>query len=354
MQLAGLRAAVALAALLWPVPLGLGARRAPPRAPRARAVPGAAAPVRLAAQRKLHNASREPALNVSKCGPAPKYDHASPKNAADARETKYVSGEGHVEVAFSAGDQVEYKCNHEFSVDGSLDGEKTFTANCSEFGYFKPGGVCLKSSKCGKVPNISHAMPSGKTKTDGSVEFVCAHGYSLDGKKAAPGGMGANTLFSLKCIEFSGKYKEFEGECKPAAFLSASKIINMYNGVFNALFVVDCKATLKNAFGKMQGPPATLDSACGKFQDGALAGQCSGLVTTMKSGFSTKEEELKDHLKKVAEENLVFNISHPDKDRPSIDSEAGEFCAALWGLLELPQKDEMPSGVSESASGSRL
>jgi hypothetical protein len=323
-------------------------------------VPGAAAPVHLAAQertagsqRRLHSAGRGPGFNVSNCGPAPKYEHALPKNAADAKETKYVSGEGHVEVTFSAGDQVEYKCNHGFSVDGSLDGERTFTANCSELGYFKPGGVCLKSSKCGKVPNISHAMPTGKTKTDGSVEFVCAHGYSLDGKKAVPGGMGENTLFFLNCIDFSGKYKEFEGECKPAAFLSASKIINMYNGVFNALFVVDCKAKLKNAFGKMQGPPATLDSACGKFEDGALSSECSGLVATMKSEFSTKEQELEDHLKKVAEENKVFNISHPDKDRPSIDGEAGEFCAALWGLLELPQKDEMPSGASESASGSR-
>ncbi|CAK0850483.1 unnamed protein product [Prorocentrum cordatum] len=352
------------------VPLGLGARRAPPRgAPRARAVPGAAAPVRLAAERRLHNASREPAFNVSNCGPAPKYEHASPRNAADAKETKYVSGEGHVEVTFSAGDQVEYKCSHGFSVDGSLDdGERTFTANCSELGYFKPGGVCLKASKCGKVPNISHAMPTGKTQTDGSVEFVCAHGYSLDGKRAVPGGLGANTLFLLKCVEFSGKYKESSmasaslprsclqarpGAGRPASgsLLVGGKIINMYNGVFNALFVVDCKdsATLKNGFGKMQGPPATLDSACGKFQDGALAGQCSGLVATMKSEFSAKEQELKDHLKKVAKENAVFNMSHPDKDRPSIDGEANEFCAALWGLLELPQKDEMPPGASESA-----
>jgi hypothetical protein len=284
-------------------------------------------------------------FNVSHCGAAPKYDHASPSNAADARETKYVSGEGQVEVNFVAGDRIEYKCDHGFSTNGSPDGNKTFMVNCSEFGYFKPGGVCVKESKCGTIPNVSHAMPTGKSKHDGSVEMVCAHGYSLDGEKAPPGGLGKNTVFYLKCSDWSGEYEEFKGECKPFAFIPTNQIINMYNKVFNALFVVDCKGTLKNAFGQLKGPPSTLDSACGKIKDGAIAGECTGLVSTFKTEFEAKEKELKDHIKKNEEEGKVFNMSHPDKDRPSIDEEADTMCTSLWKLLELPKKDEMPSGV---------
>jgi len=150
----------------------------------------------------------------------------------------------------------------------------------------------------------------------------------------------------VKCVEFSGEYEEFKGECKPASFIAGDQIINMYNKVFNALFVVDCKGTMKNAFGQMKGPPSTLDDACGKFEDAALGGECSGLVSTMKTDFETKEKELEEHLKKNEEEGKVFNMSHPDKDRPSIETEADTFCTSVWELLELPQKDELPSGVS--------
>lgn len=262
-----------------------------------------------------------------KCPPLASFPNAKPKNFADSQKTKYVDGE-HVKVEFAAGDMIPFECEKGFTTDGSKDGSTEFDVECSEQGYYKPGGVCMEASKCGAAPEIGHAKPTGKSMPKNGLEFACIEGYSLDGENVVPGGLDKNRLFTLKCVEFSGAYEKFEGECKPYAFVSATETARMYNQVFEALFTVSCKGTLKKAFGEGKGPG--VDGACGKIKDSGLAGECSGLVSKIKSDFETKQAARKEH-DEGAEKDW---FEEKDPERPGIADEAAEFCTSLWGLLE--------------------
>merc|ERR1719454_2607392 len=113
------------------------------------------------------------------CGALPSYQHARPANYEDARETRYDADQKKtVKVEFAAGAKILFECLPGFTVDASRDGGTTFEVECSELGYFKPSGVCLEASKCGELPNITHALPTGAESQKG-VEFTCAEGYSL-------------------------------------------------------------------------------------------------------------------------------------------------------------------------------
>mmetsp|Transcript_131975 Transcript_131975/g.381663 ORF Transcript_131975/g.381663 Transcript_131975/m.381663 type:complete len:188 (+) Transcript_131975:45-608(+) len=185
----------------------------------------------------------------------------------------------------------------------------------------------MEASKCGAVPAIPHASPTGKV-VNGKAEFACAQGYSLDGQKVVAGGFGKNRFFTLKCQAFSGSYEEFDGECKPYAFMPASETVRIYNQVSEALFIASCKGTLKVAFSKGETP--ALANVCSSFEESSAA--CQGLVTQIKADFSAKMEARKSFDEKADKEWH----EEKDPDRPGIGDEAQTFCTELWKLLEMP------------------
>lgn len=261
---------------------------------------------------------------LDSCGAVAKYENAEPKNYADAMPDKFNEKTKKREaVTFKKGDKVAFKCRPGFTVDGSKDGKAEFEAECTDKGYFKPNGVCVKASKCGAVPVIAHATATPK-KVEGAVQFGCNPGYSLDGEKVVVGGEGKNQLFTLKCVEFNNDYEKFKGECKPYAFVASKESTRMYNEVFEALFVVTCKGKLKVAFGAGKAPP--VDKACGKLKAGG--GACGGLVSDIKSAFEAKKKELEEHKK----EKEWFDTD----GAPTINDDAKKFCEGLWKLVEKP------------------
>lgn len=283
----------------------------------------------VAAVRAGEAAGEEPAEEAApvSCGLAPTYDHAKTKDYADSRATKYdKEAKKTVDVNFVAGDKIDFECERGYTVDGSKDGETTFEAECTEKGYFSASSVCLEASKCGAVPNISNAVATGKTSR-GKVEMKCIAGYSLDGKKVVAGGMGKNSVFNLECEDFSGKYKNFTGQCEAYAFVPAKQTIKIYNKVFEALFIVSCKGTLERKFGK--GKELDLAGVCDSFEESKSA--CTGLVSSIEADFKSKQGELKSH-KKDSDKDWF----EKDEGRPSITNKADAFCTDLWGLLALP------------------
>jgi len=266
---------------------------------------------------------------IEGCGLAPEYENAKPADYKDARKTFFNTTSKKTEpVHFVSGDVVKFECQRGFTTDGAKDGNKTFDAECTKNGYFKPQGVCVKASKCGALPNITSAMPTGKV-TRGKVEFACTQGYSLDGQEVTKGGFGKNRFFELECLEFKGEYEAFEGECKPYKFVPAKETIRIYNKVSKVLFIVSCKGTLKKSFGKGE-TPSGLDNVCSTFEDSASA--CQGLVSKIKSDFTAKLSERENHDK----EKKKDWFDEKSEDRPGIGDEAETFCTELWGLLEMP------------------
>jgi len=265
---------------------------------------------------------------LDSCGKVATYENAKPKNHADAMETKFNEKTGkREEVTFGKGDEVVYKCEAGFTVDGSKDGETEFNAVCSDMGYFKPDGVCVKASKCGKVPVIEHATLTPK-KIEGAVQFACNPGYSLDGEKVVAGGNGANSLFTLKCVEFKNDYEEFKGKCQSYAFVASKESTRMYNEVFEALFVVTCKGKLTTAFGKGKAPP--VDAACDKLKASGASADCKGLVTDIKSEFESK--------KKALEEGAKKKEWYETDGKPGVGDKSLKFCQDLWKLVEKPNE----------------
>lgn len=262
------------------------------------------------------------------CGPVPSYPHAKPQNYEDSKKTFYNgTSKQHQSVNFASGTNISFECRPGYTTDGSKDGSTTFQVECAEHGYYKPHGVCLKANKCGPLPNISHAAATGRVKGS-KVEFACSQGYSLDGKTVVNGGLGKNRFFELECIEFSGTYKAFDGECKAFAFVPAKETIRIYNKVTEALFVVSCKGSLKKAFGKGE-TPSGLDTVCSTFEDSGPA--CGALVTQIKSDFTSKLAEREAH---KATKDWYNNTD--DESIPGIGDEAQRFCMDLWKLLEMP------------------
>lgn len=283
----------------------------------------------LRLQTKEHGGVQVYATQTSECGPAPTYPNAKPKKFEDAKATFYNTTSKKTEpVTFQSGDTIEFECVPGYTTDGAKDGAMTLKAECVEHGYYKPDGVCMQASTCGPVPNISHAAPTGMSKGN-TMEFACAQGYSLDGEKVIADGLGRNRFFQLKCIEHSGSYEDFVGECKPYAFMPAKETIRLYNKVSEALFVVSCKGSLTAAFGK-GAAPSGIDKVCSSFEESSAA--CQGLVTKIKGTFESelkaRESYDKSTKKEWHEEGGV--------DRPGIGDEAQSFCVDLWKLLEMP------------------
>lgn len=268
------------------------------------------------------------------CGALTSFPNAKPKDYRDARKTKYDTAQKkQVDVTFAAGDTIEFECEKGFTVDGANDGDTVFDVECNDKGYYEPKGTCVKASKCGSLPQIPHAAPTGKTKAGGKVEFACMKGFSLDGEKVVEGGEGHNSHFDLKCIDFKGEYEEFRGECSSYAFMPAHEITAMYSQVFEALFEASCKSTLKKEFGKSGEPPAGLDGACAKIKIGD-ASKCDSLVTEIKDDFKKKKKELDEHNDEEKEDWF-----EEKSDAPNVDDEAHKFCSDLFEVLKV-QSDE--------------
>merc|ERR1712196_47622 len=98
-----------------------------------------------------------------------------------------------------------------------------------------------------------------------------------------------------KCVEFSGEYEKFTGECKPYAFMPSKESTQIYTDVFEALFVVTCKGKVAEAFAKGSDPPVS--EACGKLKSASASGPCGGLVSAIKAKFEAKKKDLKDYEK---------------------------------------------------------
>lgn len=270
------------------------------------------AAMRSAANAAAAVAKDEPEIT---CGAVAKVDHAGPKNYEDSKPTKYVDGK-HVKVTFKAGDTIPFECKKGYTVDGSKDGDTEFDVECTENGYYKPEKTCLKASKCGAVEEIEHAHTTGKADEKG-VQFACNQGYSLDGKKVIPGGMGKNEFFILECDAFAGEYKKFEGECQPYAFMPTGKAIKLYNTVFETLFKVDCQRELQKKFGKDGKPPEKL-------------GNCDSMAGDLKGDFEKKLKEKKEHLKKSKDDWF------DDSEVPGVADEAKAFCEKCWEEVSFP------------------
>lgn len=267
---------------------------------------------------------------VDGCGAAPTYPNSRPKEYS--AETFFNETTKKREpVTFAAGDVIPFKCNPGYTADGSKDGITTYDVECMEHGYYTPHGVCMEASKCGAAPNISNATPTGKS-SGGKIEYGCNQGYSLDGEEVVAGGFGKNRFFELKCIDFSGTYDLFTGKCQAYAFMPASETIKIYNQVYEALFVVTCKGSLKTAFGKGKAPSG-LDKVCAKFSDSSS--DCQALVTKVKADFESKLAAREAHdTEKNASGQEWFEEKDPE--RPGISKAADTFCTEVWKLLEMP------------------
>jgi len=197
----------------------------------------------------------------------------------DGRETKLDEvTKKQVPNLHYAGAEIPLKCDSGFSIDGSRDGPREFNTVCGEAGYYKPEGRCLEASKCGMLPNITHAHPTGKVvKRVGMPvqnEYTCVNGYSLDGEKIVPGGLQKNQLFSIECDATGLFSAPTSAECIPFSFTANGEIAKTYGAVFEALWHVTCKNTLTshataNVPGSEWEPPASLDTVCDQFADDA-------------------------------------------------------------------------------------
>lgn len=238
------------------------------------------------------------------CGALKSYENAKPKNFADQKKTKYVDGK-HVDVTFSAGDTIDFECNMGYTTDGAKGGPTEFVVKCEDLGYYTTDAVCSKESKCGELPQIKNAMPTGKSTPDKKgekVQYTCNPGYSLDGEKRVPGRT-SQWLFEVQCSSWSGEYEGFEGKCQPFAFKPTGEVLGMYNEVFEVLFKVDCKGQLTVAKKKHDKPPPGLGDICSNLED--KAGDCGNLVGEIEAEFEKEPDEF----------------------------EAEEFCKKMWDLL---------------------
>lgn len=243
------------------------------------------------------------------CGALKSYENAKPKDFANQKKTKYVNGK-HVAVTFSAGDTIDFECNMGYTTDGAKGGPTEFVVKCEDLGYYTTEATCVKESKCGSLPQIKNAMPTGKTTADKKGEkaqYSCNPGYSLDGEKRVPGRT-SQWLFEVQCSSWSGEFEGFDGKCQPFAFKPTGEVLGMYNEVFEVLFKVDCKGQLTVAKKKHDKPPPGLDELCSKLED--KAGDCGNLVGEIKAEFDKEPEEF----------------------------EAEAFCKKMWELVSFAPK----------------
>mmetsp|Transcript_49909 Transcript_49909/g.108977 ORF Transcript_49909/g.108977 Transcript_49909/m.108977 type:complete len:305 (+) Transcript_49909:50-964(+) len=212
-----------------------------------------------------------------KCGNPAKFSvpHAKPK--------EFNAGSSDV----VAGDVVEFRCEQGYTTDGSNDKTKDiFDVECKDMGYYEAKGSCVKASKCGQVPEIQNARPTGETDGD-SVEYACVDGFSLDAEEPVPGGLDKNRVFFVEC-QSTGVYEKFTGKCQAYKFVSGAETQRVYNTLVKALYKVECENTLAHAKKDLDEFPAGLDSVCSKVENSAA---CESEVADLKTEFDKDKEE---------------------------------------------------------------
>lgn len=115
------------------------------------------------------------------CGKLKLPPNARAANFKDGRETFYNEETKKTEpVFFYAGDVIELECVPGFTLDGSKDGPKKFTTECSEAGYYKPSDACREASKCGALPQFDYAHPTGEVEKrvgmPNRIHYTCDEG----------------------------------------------------------------------------------------------------------------------------------------------------------------------------------
>lgn len=257
------------------------------------------------------------------CGTLPSLPNAKPASSASAQGKAFNSATGQIEdVAFVAGDEIEFKCERGYTTDASPSGNNTFSVTCTEHGYYQPQGACLAASKCGALPEIAHAYATGKAGVaPGSVEMNCQVGYSLDGKKVVAGGAASNRYFVVRCQEF-GAWERFEGECKPYAFMPSGEANAIYTKVFDALFKVSCKSDLKKELEAGRSAPTT-EVMCGGFEDASMTQQCQVLVGQLQADFAAVQSARQEYTADPTRTDLNTDI----------DEEAEVFCREMWSMM---------------------
>jgi len=102
---------------------------------------------------------------------------------------------------------VRFDCATGTSVDGTADGDRSFSITCQSTGTFGEAQAC-KPISCGQPDDVPNAnRPSDSLVYEESVKYHCFEGFTLDGEKDGP------TEFEAKCQE-NGKLTKLD-QCLP-------------------------------------------------------------------------------------------------------------------------------------------
>eukprot|EP00933_Yihiella_yeosuensis_P051022 TRINITY_DN4884_c0_g3_i4.p1 TRINITY_DN4884_c0_g3~~TRINITY_DN4884_c0_g3_i4.p1 ORF type:complete len:299 (-),score=93.04 TRINITY_DN4884_c0_g3_i4:166-1062(-) len=250
------------------------------------------------------------------CGKMIVLENAETKLYADSQKT-----------TANPGDKVAFKCNVGFTIDGTAEAKDEFEVVCGSAGFYEPKGACLKAPKCGKVPAILHAKPTGKivVRKD-NIQYACSKGYSLDGKQV--GAAQSNNHFEVVCNTVTEEYEKVTQECKAYAYMPAAEAYKAYMILFETLFKNDCAGKIKTAFSK-QKEHDTWGDICKKAapQGGTVADDCKGLVDQLKTDFGEKLAARKAYYDEYGGEG--------EGNPPNLNDEAKKFCKDLWGVIKV-------------------
>jgi hypothetical protein len=118
-----------------------------------------------------------------------------------------VKNAGKTASSATFGEAVEFECKTGFTLDGTADGESSFSITCGLGGVYSDPQECKRVS-CGEAPDSTHASHEAKTfYYEDTVEYSCFAGFTTNGKKDGP------TTFSSTCKD-DGNYSKLE-QCLP-------------------------------------------------------------------------------------------------------------------------------------------
>jgi CUB/sushi domain-containing protein len=153
--------------------------------------------------------SEEKPCQPVECGTPPDVRHAAPQASsliAQPASTQPASTQGDVKVF---GDEVAYKLDAGYSLDGTTAGATSFTMSCKSDGKFSRPQELLPIS-CGHAPAREHAStPGAKYVFQETADYTCLSGFSTDGTAAG------SKEFTLECAA-TGEYTG-DGKCSPVS-----------------------------------------------------------------------------------------------------------------------------------------
>jgi hypothetical protein len=145
--------------------------------------------------------SEEKACQPVECGVSPEVRHAVAGASSFLAQPAMPVANNDVKVF---GDEVTYKLDAGYSLDGTTTGATSFTVRCRSNGKFSRPQEPLPIS-CGAAPDRDHAStPKAQYVFQEVADYTCMSGYSTDGTA------GGSKAFTLEC-EAKG---EFMGDAK--------------------------------------------------------------------------------------------------------------------------------------------